>query len=390
MRLIWNIAIAVTAPVTAECFAQAETVMAATDCFAQAEMTVMAAETSQNEKIALPAEVYVEGGKSHVQGLALDEQAGRMYFSFTTSFVKTDLEGRVLGSIDRIQGHLGAMTFDPRERKVYATLECKDDAIGAGLSAFAKGRSMFYVAIIDVDRIDRIGMDSEDNDAFRIVCIKDATRDYHYEGHRYGCSGIDGIALAPKLGRKACSGKYLYIAYGIYGDKDRRDNDYQVLLRYDTRALEKFAGKVKYGEFYEEGPEKAMDKYFIFTGNTNWGVQNLAYDKASGLMYMAVYKGSKPEFGNFDLFVFDISQKPSRLTLDGVSYDRTGHKTIGSREAPVTGFRFKYGSTGLCPAGDGLFYISENGKNPDSGRQFCRARLYRWTGAAEGCFVRVE
>ncbi len=140
MRLFWNIAIAVTA-------------LGAAECLASAEMT-------GNDEIALPVEVYIEGGSSHVQGLALDEKAGRMYFSFTTSFVKTDLEGRVLGSIDRIQGHLGAMTFDPRERKVYATLECKDDVIGASLSAFAKGRSMFYVAIIDVDRIDRIGMDS--------------------------------------------------------------------------------------------------------------------------------------------------------------------------------------------------------------------------------------
>ncbi len=370
MRLFWNIAIAVTALGAAECFASAETI--------------------EDEKIDLPVEVYVEGGDSHVQGLALDEKAGRMYFSFTTSFVKTDLEGRVLGSIDRIQGHLGAMTFDPRERKVYATLECKDDVIGADLSAFAKGRSIFYVAIIDVDRIDRIGMDSEDNDAFRIVCIKDATRDYHYEGHRYGCSGIDGITLAPKLGRKAGKGTYLYIAYGIYGDKERQDNDYQVLLRYGTKDLDKFSGKVKYGEFYEGGPEKPSDKYFIFTGNTNWGVQNLAYDAWSGLMYMAVYKGSKPGFENFDMFIFDISQKPFRTHLDGVSYDESRHKTIGSREAPVAGFRFRYGSTGLCPVGNGLFYISENGRNPQSGRQFCRARLHRWTGDAESCFERED
>lgn len=124
----------------------------------------------------LPSGIYAEGGKSHVQGIALDKEKGRMYFSFTTSFVKTDLQGKVLGSLDRIQGHLGAMTFNPVDRKVYASLECKDDEIGSGLSSFAKGRSMFYIAIIDVDRIDSSGIDSEDNDIFKIVCIKEAGR----------------------------------------------------------------------------------------------------------------------------------------------------------------------------------------------------------------------
>jgi hypothetical protein len=343
---------------------------------------------------SLPTEIYVEGGKNHVQGIALDAEAGRMYFSFTTSFIKTDLQGKVLGSIDRIQGHLGAMTFNKKNRKVYASLECKDDAIGTGLSSFAKGRSMFYVAIIDVDKIDRVGMDSEDNEAFRIVCVKDATRDYHLTGfadkdyeHYYGCSGIDGVTIAPKLGKKG--GKdYLYVAYGIYGDESRSDNDHQVLLRYDFKTLDKYAAKVKFGDFYAKGPENPLDKYFVFTGNTNWGVQNLAYDKESGMMFLAVYKGNKPVYGNYDLFCFDAAEKPVSGTLAGVLYDRAKHPVVGSREKPVQGYRFKYGSTGLCPVGGGLFYISENGRDKESGRQYCRARLYRWTGEEQGCFVR--
>ena len=222
---------------------------------------------SQTEK-NLPAEIYVEGGRHHVQGIAFDKAAGMMYLSFTTSFVKTDFEGNVVGSINRIQGHLGAMTFNPADRKVYASLECKDDVIGKGLSSFAKGRSMFYIAIIDVDKVTEVGMDSEDNDAFRIVCVKDATRDYHMTGfadkeyeHFYGCSGIDGVTIAPKLGKKG--GKnYLYVAYGIYGDLGRNDNNHQVLLRYDIRKLNEYAGKVKFGDFYGEGPDKPLDKYF--------------------------------------------------------------------------------------------------------------------------------
>ncbi|MBQ6253525.1 MAG: hypothetical protein IJK05_02570 [Bacteroidales bacterium] len=333
-------------------------------------------------------EIYVEGDSHHVQGIAYDRDAGRMYFSFTTSFVVTDMAGKVLGSVGHIQGHLGAMVFDPGSRKVYASLECKDDVIGRGLSDFAKGRSMFYVAIIDVDKVTSVGMDSEDNEAFKIVCVKEATKDYHLKGfgpageefeHFYGCSGIDGVAIAPKLGKKG--GKnYLYVAYGIYGDNSRNDNDSQVLLRYDLEKFGRHAGKVRFGEFYSEGPAKPLDKYFVYTGNTNWGTQNMAYDKASGKMFLFVYKGSKERFTNYDAFSFDVSSRPVKRGLLGVLYDRSRHPVVGSWEDPVTGIFFKYGSTGVSPLGDGRFYFSQNGKSPQTGKQYCRARVYRWNG----------
>ena len=334
----------------------------------------------QPQPVGEPVEpVYVEGGRHHVQGIAYDREAGRMYFSFTTSFVVTDMTGKVLGSIERIQGHLGAMVFNAANRKVYASLECKDDVIGQGLSDFAKGRSMFYIAIIDVDKVTSVGMDSEDNEAFMIVCVREATKDYHLPDHYYGCSGIDGVTLAPKLGRK--KGKdYLYVAYGIYGDVSRNDNDSQVLLRYDLRDLDRYAGKVRFGEFFSEGPSEPLDKYFVFTGNTNWGVQNMAYDRSSGKMFLFVYKGAKEQFTNYDAFSFNVASRPVKRGLPGVTYDRSRHKVIGSWENQVTGLSFKYGSTGVSPLGDGRFYFSENGRNEETGNQYCRARLYRWNG----------
>lgn len=342
----------------------------------------------------LPANVYAQGAKNHVQGIVCDTAAGRMYFSFTTSLIKTDLSGNVLATVEKIQGHLGAMTFNPEDRKVYASLECKDDAIGASLSSFAKGKSMFYVAIIDVDKLDKVGMSSEGNDAFKIVCIKEAGADYaatcvlggEEVEHRYGCSGIDGITIAPKLGRKG--GKsFLYTAYGIYGDPSRTDNDHQVLLRYDLKKLNEHAGVVRFGDFYSEGPVSPEEKYFVFTGNTNWGVQNLAYDAASGKMMMAVYKGKKPAHENHDLYAFDLKTRPARRVLEGVSYDGSKHPVIGSSSTPVQGWSFKWGSCGLFPVGEGLFYIAENGKTSD-GRQKCDAHLYRWTGAPGQPFER--
>ena len=355
-------------------------------------ITLLVALTAWVACFAAPAsqvrEIFVEGGAHHVQGIVCDRDAGRMYFSFTDTFIVTDMDGQILGSVDRIQGHLGAMTFDRKSRKVYASLECKDDVIGQGLSDFAKGKSMFYIAIIDVDKVKYVGMDSEDNEAFKIVCVKDATKDYQAKvktpektqlEHRYGCSGIDGVAIAPKIGRKR-GRDYLYVAYGIYGDKDRIDNDCQVLLRFNMKKLDKYAGKVKFGEFYSKGPSKPLDKYFVYTGNTNWGVQNMAYDPSLRKMFLFVYKGAKESFPNNDCYVFDVAAKPVKSVLPNVWYDTSKHRMLGSPENPVGGFKFKYGSTGVSPLGDGLFYISENGRNPETGIQNCLARLYKWDG----------
>ena len=98
--------------------------------------------------------------KFHVQGMAIDTTARCFYLSFTTSLVKTDYEGNVLAQIDSIPGHLGCMTFDPSTRRLYASLEYKDDEIGRGIAAslksadYTEGGSTFYIAVFDVDRIE--------------------------------------------------------------------------------------------------------------------------------------------------------------------------------------------------------------------------------------------
>ena len=81
-----------------------------------------------------PDVIRIEGGKLHVQGIALDQKENCMYCSFTSAFFKTDLEGNITGSVTGINGHLGAMTFDNHGRKVYASLEIKDDATGKVVS----------------------------------------------------------------------------------------------------------------------------------------------------------------------------------------------------------------------------------------------------------------
>lgn len=342
----------------------------------------------------LPDSVYVAVKDGHVQGIALDREKGYMYFSFTSSFIKTDLEGNVIGTINRIQGHLGAMTMGP-DGRVYASLECKDDVIGQGISQrlgvenLSHENSVFYVAIIDVDRLDRKGMDPEKDGVMTTVCIRDACRDY--VDHTFGCSGIDGVTFAPGIGK--CGKKlYLYVAYGIYGDNSRSDNDNQVLLCYDIKNWKrKYETPVVFGTVPTNGPEKPMHKYFIYTGNTTWGVQNMAYDAHTGRIYMAVYKGKKPDFPNYPLFSLDVKQRPAKGVPPGLD---AKHEILKLSDAGlldeasgVRGWDFKWGSTGLCPLGDGLWYISENHKDKATGIQSCTARLYRWNGQGKQVFI---
>ena len=327
-----------------------------------------------------PAEIHVESNTGHVQGIAWDADAGLMYLSFTTRFIVTAPDGTVLGSIDRIPGHLGAMTFDCATRKVYASLECKDDEIGAAiadrLGMERYGSSSFYIAEIDVDAVR--GADVPMEETMKLHEVTPAIEDYAAEvevdgstlKHRYGCSGIDGVTVGPAPGK--AKGRCLYVAYGIYGDTDRTDNDYQVILQYSLSDL-----------------GKTPKKLFVKTGNTRYGVQNLAYDPHSGLLFLAVYKGSKPQYPNYDLFAVDLSAGVSKSRLDGIPYQKGKAPTLKlARE----GWHFKYGSTGLCPLGDGYWYISEpsTAKSQDGSKtNVCDARLYVISPDGPEPFVRL-
>ena len=58
------------------------------------------------EKTKLEAE-----GPQHMQGFAVDLENSHMYWSFTTSLVKTDLEGTKIKEISLPSGHLGDLAF---------------------------------------------------------------------------------------------------------------------------------------------------------------------------------------------------------------------------------------------------------------------------------------
>lgn len=341
-------------------------------------------------------------GKHHVQGIAVDVDKGYVYFSFTTRLIKTDLKGNLIGSVEGLTGHLGCLSLNPIDGRVYGSIEYKDDVIGVGIAGDAAKtrRSAFYIAVFDGDRITRPGMKPDDDGVMTTVYLGDVVKDYYAMvkncgkevEHRYGCSGIDGVAFGPRPGSK--DGKpVLYVAYGIYGDTTRTDNDYQVLLTYDTSGWSRYERTLEQDNPHRCGPSKPLCRYFVYTGNTTWGIQNLNYNPEINALMAAVYRGGKRDFPNFPLFAVDLDKPAVKQRLCGFDNREKGYvlplKPIGIHDGATDtyGWYFKDGATGLCSLGDGLFYISRNSGHPE---QSSTLRLYRWTGDQDGPFIEVN
>ena len=362
---------------------------------------------SQAQSVKLPDSIYSgKQGGLHVQGVVVDKINGFVYFSFTDKLLKMDLSGKLIGSVTGFLGHLGDLDFSD-DGKIYGSLEYKNDAIGKGIKKELGGKAAnedgFYIAIFDASKITRLDMDAEKDNLLRTVYVKEAVDDYNAtvkvgneeKAHRFACSGIDGVAFAPSMGEQNSAKKYLYVAYGVYGDTTRNDNDNQVILKYDVSDWEKYAQVLSQEKLHHSGPSKPLDKYFVKTGNTRYGIQNLAYDSFTGNLIAATYKGGKSQFPNYDLFVIDGKKKPSTALIpsDGqeikvktLSLLDAGMK---DKNSGIRGWKFKWGSTGLCPLGDGTFYISHNSKSTD-GQQQTTLYKYKWVGDAKKAFVLVK
>ncbi|MDT0327927.1 hypothetical protein [Nocardiopsis lambiniae] len=368
---------------------------------APAPSPAVAAPTPAGPGLAeLPVSVHGGAWRSgHVQGIALDRERGHVYFSFTDTLVKTDLAGEVIGTVTGLTGHLGDLDVDARDGRIYGSLEYR-------------AAEAFYIAIFDPDRITRVGMDAETDGVLTTVHLAEVVADYTadmdgdgvFDGnvaatadHRYGCSGIDGIAFGPEFGRSG-GRTMLTVAYGIYANADREDNDHQVLLQYDVSRWRRLGRPLDQDAPHTSGPRRPAGKYFVYTGNTTHGVRNLEYDAATGDWFMAVYTGVKPHFPNHSLYVVDGSRRPVLGPIRGQAEEERGwllslreggvlHDPTGVAGWPVSG-----GQYGLASLGDGRFYVVERGRRQENGvlLETGVARLHRWTGAVPDPFAPVE
>ena len=339
----------------------------------------------------------------HIQGIAVDTEQKYMYYSYTTMLIKTDMQGNIVGSVTGLLGHLGDLDFNDVDGRLYGSLEYKNDAIGQGIlrmeNSERKLANAFYIAIFDVEKITREGMDAEKDGIMTTVYLPTVLEDYLAEvltaegkkEHRLGCSGIDGVTFGPKFGKKGGK-QYLTVGYGVYGETDRSDNDYQVLLQYDVSKWAKYEKPLSQEEMHLQGPAKPAGQYFVKTGNTTYGVQNFDYDASSHSWMMAVYKGNKKHYPNYTFFAADGAARPVKQALDGVPYIKKAKvvalKAAGKQQGDIRGWDWGVGSTGMCSLGDGYFYLSHNYKIEEG--QGSIIRLYRFTGNADNAFEAVK
>lgn len=334
----------------------------------------------------LPANIYAGSwATSHMQGMAIDDNRQYMYFSFTSMLVKTDMNGKVLGSVTGLTGHLGDLAF--YDGKVYGSLEYKD-------------KNSFYIAVFDVKKITETNMPHNQGGVLKTMYLEEVVKDYtntldagEYDnkpgsmGHRYGCSGIDGITFGTVPGSKNDKIK-LMLAYGIYGNIERKDNDYQVILQYDLSSFTPDNQDVlDQAHYHTKGP-KHEAKYFVFTGNTTFGVQNLEYDKDTHNYWMAAYVGKKTQFPNYPLYLIDGNISPKKgIILGQKDSGETGlllqlaEKGTLHEASGVYGYTNTGGNaaTGFISLGKDYFYISNTGGINENGvkKQYGYANLFK-------------
>lgn len=314
-------------------------------------------------------------GTCHIQGIAIDPEKGFIYCSFTTKLIKYTLDGQVVGSVDGLMGHLGCIAFNKEDGRIYGSLEYKNDAIGrnilGSLGSNAQLEDAFYMAIFDVDKITRMDMDAERDGIMTSVYLSEVVQDYNGTGvnrqgetvpHRYGCSGIDGTAYGPVFGQSPDSEKKIMICYGVYSDVNRGDNDHQVILQYDPAMIDA-CGKPLTQKAPHHSGCSCEARYFFYTGNTTYGVQNLEYDPHTRSYLVAVYTGKKESFTNYPLFFIDATKAPRVGELIGRGGEQ-GRLLTAAQPTPSVdengGCWFGLGQTGVYAFGDGRYAFSKH------------------------------
>ena len=100
---------------------------------------------------------------------------------------------------------------------------------------------------------------------------------------------------------------------------------------------------------------------------------------ASRLMLAAVYRGKKPQFPNYSMFLIDHKKAPfsdgekARLQLADIG--------LLDENSGIRGVNFPYGATGMISLGDGYFYFSQDFRNEQGfGSEVCLYRFDATTG----------
>ena len=331
----------------------------------------------------------------HVQGICLDKENQYLYYTFTNIFVKTDTEGNLIGTMTGYPGHLGDCTFNENDGKVYASFYLANGEYDW------YGEDMYYVAIIDVDKIDEVGMSYETEDLMKVVQLSNvaayAKEDTDGDGNadgKFGIIGIDGCEMGPKFG--VSDGKeYLTVSASVPKNLARTDNDYQVLWQYDVTEWWANLAQPFDAENLPLQTVTPDGEYFLLTGNGEYGIQDTAYDESTKCWYFITYEILREGYAA-DSFCFVVSAEsaPVSGTLLGQPTETQGmllstvNKGMNNGLNDIYYYDFWEACTGLVSLGDGYFYVSESGTD-GSGRQYTNVYKYKWTGEVTKGFEKI-
>lgn len=139
------------------------------------------------------------------------------------------------------------------------------------------------------------------------------------------------------------------------------------------------------------GPGKVDGKYFAFTGNTHYGVQNLEYDPYLERWWMGVYQGTKPQYPNYLMFAVDAKDRPRYQSPTGLDGEKglilpLAQDGLLDEATGIRGWN-RDASVGIQSLDNGLYYLAEQTKI--DGQQASEITLETCTGDAENPFVPV-
>ena len=287
------------------------------------------------------------GGSSHLQGICVDEKLEYMYFSYTTALAKIDIKtGELVASVV----NFGPGSFNVEGGAHLGCIDYYDGHIYGSLEYKTPGKK-FFLAIFDAAEMTEVGMDvnemAEDQKVVNGVLLSEPTMDFRdpldtevftgqdaygdatneeNNGHRFACSGIDGVTMGKWPGG-GDDEIYMIVAYGVYGGgkfENRYDNMYNVLQFYKLSDLWQKEGNTwnipfngKRGLEREIGEGEALTAartLYVYTGNTQYGAQNIEYEWDTGDIALYTY-GNTDGFGG-TMYVVDGSKTPEYKTLE--------------------------------------------------------------------------
>ena len=328
-------------------------------------------------------EYYSKIGTGHLQGMCVDDDLRYMYVSYTNGIGKIDMAtGKVAGYLTGFDGglHIGCLAY--YDGYIYGSFE-------------AQATHKFYIIQVDESQFWGV-MDTREKwlDAVRVILLYEPTVDARdlmgdtwdngdgiagrneEVGHRYSNAGIDGVTFGTYPGEfgKKDADVYMFVSYGTYwftnGDtklSNRLDDEHIILQAYNTKDFLNEQNQSQYllelaytdtttpdqnGVSNARSLNYAADSIlhaekalFVFVGNTQWGCQQIEYDRTTGDIWLSTYGGSdgKPDSGAGNWYVIDGSKKPQHAEIQlgqnanaaGLKYGDIGKKTEEQKAAIV-------------------------------------------------------